>query len=202
VKPTLIGLTGYAGSGKSTVAHLIGGTHLAFAEPMKAICKALFNFTDGQLYGPSEEREIPSAEFTRPDGTPLTPRFALQTLGTEWGRGCDPDLWAKIGIRKAKQLLASKWTKLPVVITDVRFANEARLIREAGGEIWSVQRPSVEPKRKPAGLINRVFYRGKAHASEVAIPKNLVDRVIPNIGTFEDLKAAVDFRLEQARTQR
>ncbi len=181
----IIALTGLAGSGKNTVAEMIGGIPLAFAQPLKEFCGQVFGFSDRQLCGPSEAREEPSPHFTRPDGTPLTARFALQTLGTEWGRNCDPDVWAKAGVRRAHVYAANK-NRLPAVITDLRFVNEARLVRESGGQVWRICRSS----RNAVAL----------HASErdVWSPEMsaLVTHEIANAGTLEQLAVTVRAALE------
>lgn len=70
----------------------------------------------------------------------LTPRFALQRLGTEWGRACCEDTWAALGVDVARQLLARPTSVPLVVISDVRFPNEARLIRDAGGFVLRIDR--------------------------------------------------------------
>lgn len=188
----IIALTGLAGSGKSTVAYLLtkaGGEQIAFAEPLKRFCGEVFGFTRAQLYGPSAERERPSPRFTRPDGTPLTPRYALQTLGTEWGRNCDPDVWAKAGLLKAEQLAGAGQL---VVITDLRFVNEAQLVRAAGGEIWRVLRSYDDLK-----------HNSFAHASEREIWSQAMDRLVSfhvdNTGTLEQLAELVRATLDVSR---
>jgi hypothetical protein len=145
----LIGLTGYARSGKDTVAEMIisdvvrasGGRaphvpRLSFAAPIKRFCREVFGWSLEHTDGMS--KEVPLKDWVRPDGTPLTPRFAMQTLGTEWGRNCDPDIWIKsLLVQVAKEIQAG--TKL-CIVTDVRFVNEAAALREIGGEIWRVAR--------------------------------------------------------------
>lgn len=158
----------------------------AFAEPMKNFCKDVFGFSDDELFGPSEARERPSSVFTRPNGTPLTPRFALQTLGTEWGRNCDPDVWAKACIRKilSERDLFDE-TEKHHVITDLRFVNEARLVREAGGKVIRVFRPQSVPAAALSG-----------HASErdVFSPEMdpLIDFTIYNVAGLDELRLAVE----------
>jgi hypothetical protein len=187
----IIGLTGYARSGKDTVARIIDSLEykrtqdpdcvelVAFAEPMKAFCMSLFGFSHDQVYGNSKEE--PDPRWIRPDGRPLTPRYALQTLGTEWGRNCDPDLWVKVARDKAVK--AHQAGKL-AIITDVRFVNEARCIREAGGVIWRIYR---------AG-------RAHSHASEAEIwSEEMTAHVtseIVNVHTLESLELAVKDRLK------
>ncbi|MEM0934793.1 MAG: hypothetical protein AAGJ91_02675, partial [Pseudomonadota bacterium] len=69
-----------------------------------------------------------------------------QTLGDEWGRQCiHPDLWVEIARPAAESYLAEG---VPVVFDDVRYANEAAMIRELGGEIWRMEgraAPGVRP---------------------------------------------------------
>ncbi len=189
----LIALTGLAGSGKSTVAKLTGFVEMAFAAPMKEFCGQVFGFTDEELYGPSEARERPSKTFKRPDGTPLTARYALQTLGTEWGRNCDPDVWAKACLAGAKKAMALGSIFENVVITDLRFVNEARLVREAGGFIWRVNRYPFEASDNGAPL----------HASEREVYSDemdrLVDYTIHNYFGLHELKMSVEEAVNQFR---
>lgn len=196
----IIGLAGLAGCGKSTVAGLVGPrVEIAFADPMKRFCAEVFGFTHEELYGPSSARETPSQVFTRPNGEPLTPRFALQTLGTDWGRNCDPNVWVKAGIARAlRSRLAEEATARalpgyqpqPVVVTDVRFANEARALRDAGGQVWRVRR-DVDPNRAAV----------YAHASEREIWSAefgaWVTHEIDNTGTLQDLERAVSAALRR-----
>lgn len=180
----IIALTGLAGSGKSTVADMTGGLQVAFATPMKKFCQEIFGFSDDELWGPSENRENPSPRFKRPNGEPLTPRFALQTLGTEWGRNCDPDVWAKAGMRQAQEILHGNSSAL-VVFTDLRFVNEARVVKEMGGFVWRIN-----------GRVPRASADAPVHASEREVwsPEMdaLVDFTIYNMFTLEKLKEAVD----------
>lgn len=157
----IIALAGRAGAGKDTVASFIaeacGDSHmLSFAAPMKRFCQEVYAFTDLQLYGPSEYRNKPDPRYPREHGPfiggrcacclqsnsresmedcCLTPRFALQQLGTEWGRNCFLDTWVNKGIRDARASSARV-----VMFTDCRFANEAEAIVQAGGEVWLIQR--------------------------------------------------------------
>lgn len=183
----IIAITGLAGSGKNTVADMITGVPMAFADPMKKFCQQIFGFTNEELFGPSEARERPSKRFCRPNGEPLTPRFALQTLGTEWGRNCDPDVWVKYAMWRAREIeaTANQNGAGPVIITDLRFVNEAEHVLAAGGEIWRIDRPGLT--------------RG-SHPSEIDIWSPAMDRLvavnISNTGTLEQLKATVKRELQ------
>lgn len=120
----IIGLLGKAGSGKDTAADVLVAAHgfvkVSMADPLKRICKDVFAFTDEQLWGPSEERNKPDERYQRPyrvrtdvdehetryEG--LTPRYALQKLGTEWGRDCYSNIWVDYALRTARRLLEQK----------------------------------------------------------------------------------------------
>jgi hypothetical protein len=167
MQKVLIGIAGKAGSGKDTAADYLkryyGFKGVAFADPIRDGMKAIIGLDDYHFSHPTKEVILP--EFGK------SPRQMMQTLGTEWGRQLvNQDLWLILaGLRK------SEWNLLghDVVITDVRFENEATWVRENGGTIWHI-------------------LRGKsvatAHASEAGIYLHpLVDEVIDNSGTLPEL---------------
>jgi len=89
---------------------------------------------------------IGNEAWTGPCKDYLTPREALQFMGTEVGRQLWGNTWAHAGIRRALgQLHLSLDPKHPkvVLISDVRFPNEVDFIRHAGGRIWRVERPGA-----------------------------------------------------------
>jgi hypothetical protein len=141
----IIGLSGRAGAGKDTVADILvrerGYTKIALADPLKRICREAFagKMTDEHLWGPSEKRNEPIEALGG-----LTARKALQTLGTEWGRACYPNIW----IDKCLFNIENReftWNQKPVfVIPDVRFLNELKAIHAAGGEVWRIIRNNEE----------------------------------------------------------
>jgi len=89
-----------------------------------------------------------------------TPRFALQTLGTEWGRKTiSEELWLGLARHRLKQALAAGER---VVFDDVRFANEAQMIRALGGIIIHLDQPGLPPV-------------AMAHSSEAGIPADLIN---------------------------
>lgn len=67
-----------------------------------------------------------------------------------------------------------------VVVTDLRFLNEAQRVKALGGTVWETTREGTS---------------GNAHASEAPLPRDLVDLTIPNDGTLEDLQATVELAL-------
>jgi hypothetical protein len=99
----------------------------------------------------------------------------LQTLGTEWGRGTvHPEIWIRIAMERAAQHL----TFNGVVITDVRFDNEAQAIIDAGGEVWRVARPGWRCLADASAT----------HSSEAGVSDHLITRTIDNSGSLDDLK--------------
>jgi hypothetical protein len=133
----LIGLTGAAGSGKSTVAAMLERTHgfhrIKFASPLKAMIRELLTVSGC----PEEELDdhIEGALKEEPcrylDGR--TPRHAMQTLGTEWGRNCmGENFWVNLAEERVMRVLGCGGR---IVFDDVRFANEAGMIAGLGGKI-------------------------------------------------------------------
>lgn len=168
----IIGLTGKARSGKDTAAEYlatIGFDHYWFSKPMKDACKVIFDWSDQHVYG--DLKEVVDPAFG------CSPRQALQTLGTEWGRDCiGENLW--VDIAKAKMRCAEN-----IVISDVRFDNEARAIREMGGFVIEIIRPGIKSV--------------EAHSSEGGIGRKLIDKYVANSGTIDNLheriRSIIDF---------
>jgi hypothetical protein len=168
----IIGLCGLAGSGKDEVAAILSRRHgfayISFAGPIYQAVSEITGLAPAQLKDRGlKEQPIPWLG--------KSPRELLQTLGTEWGRQMvRDDIWIKLAMRRAAEYER-------VVITDVRFENEAEAIRHAGGQVWLVERPG-------AGLAGAAG----GHSSEAGIPDHLVHQVVRNIGTLDDLDEAVN----------
>lgn len=164
----IIGLAGKAGSGKDTAADALverrGFVKISLAGPLKRICAEVFGWDAARLYGPSELRNEPDPAW---DG--LTARYALQALGTDWGRRMHPDVWVRACLRQAARHPAA-------CVPDVRFANEADAIRKAGGKVVRITRPG-------AGLPGDAG----AHASEQQDFE--ADLELPNTGALRLLQA-------------
>jgi hypothetical protein len=176
----LIGLTGRAGAGKSTVAQYLiahhGFTELAFATPLKQGLALMLRELGVSLddFEDPTRKERPLAALDS-----ITPRRLMQTLGTEWGRTLvHPSLWCLI---MARRLHASTYTSQRIVITDVRFDNEARIVRGRRGHVWAIVRPSKDTAAR--------------HASEAGTA--LIDTGLLNDGTVADLQAQADQALQR-----
>lgn len=213
----LIGVCGMAGSGKDTFADFLvrdhGWVKIALADPLKRFCQEVFDFSDEQLWGPSEKRNAPDRRYVISKGYEevvkrfeatgdleraasyaeqayLTPRYALQQLGTEWGRRCYPDVWVKLALRNARDLLRpvddsglNGFGNIQgVVISDVRFKNEVAAIQDAGGTVVRLLRGAPLPGE--AG-------RHQSETEVQEIPDSLFDHVIDNREfTLEELRQA------------
>lgn len=177
----LIALCGAAGAGKDTVADMLPARKLAFADTLYREVAEAFGVTVEWLKD-RDRKDVPQPELAlnkcRDDGhrayrwkgmdlnAPRSPRRILQWWG-DYRRAQDPDYFVK-----AVQPVGD------TVITDVRFPNEAAMVRQLGGQIWQIKRPGYE-----AG--------GTGHASDTAGGEFGPDRVVVNSGSVEDLRAAV-----------
>ena len=162
-KMRLIGIAGKARSGKDTAAsyllNKLGGDwySASFADPMKAMLNAIDVDTS------DEAKDLPSNQYG------VSTRHMMQTLGTEWGRHMiDGAIWVKAFAR----LNAGKC----VIVPDVRFENEAALVREQGVLIHLVGRGGIEG----------------SHVSENAIKFKPGDIVIDNSRDLTWLHGQVD----------
>jgi len=131
----IIGILGVAGSGKTLVSrHLVehyGYTRTRFADPLKRMLKFGLGLTDDEVDGDAKMRPI--ADFGG-----CTPRHMMQTLGTEWGRRTvHPEIWINVWKREVQKITGA------IVVDDVRFPNEAALIKEMGGTLWRIYRPGL-----------------------------------------------------------
>ena len=184
--PWLIGLSGPAGSGKSTVADILFGTRavhlqISIAAPMKGLCRDLFGWSNELLYGPSELRGTPDPRGRRgPDGTILTPRHALQQIG-DLGKRLYPNIWIDHAWERAHR--ANRADGSRTVIPDVRFTEEAAAIKAALGVIWFVSR--VRTGTDEALHISEQGFHDIARFG-------LIDTTIRNNGSLVDLQAHVE----------
>lgn len=167
-------IVGQKNAGKSTVAKMIrelvpGSVEVALAAKMKQFLGEVFDWDEETLNGPSENREKPDPRYIRGYDCPacwqmgddpdlchccgkvgplppvyLTPRFAAQTLGTEWGRMCFKGVWVNYALRAARELMTEPRFIHPplIVIPDCRFVNEAKGVHDVGGHVWRLSKCS------------------------------------------------------------
>lgn len=170
---SIIGITGRAGSGKDTFADLDTFADFKkefFAEPIKEAVIILFGLTREHVYDEKLKEEIIMDSNGKPlwyiNGKPASPRLILQWLGTDIIRKhVDENFFVK---RMAQKISKSKSN---VIITDVRFENEAKFIKdEQNGPIFKIVRPELDKK----------FVNKQVHASEQGIPPEYISHTILN----------------------
>ena len=169
----LVAFVGPIGSGKSVCADYLcshyGYTKIKFAGPLKMMLKQM-GLTDEHLEGALKEQPCDILAGK-------TPRWAMQTLGTEWGRDLiSENLWGNVWAHRAKQLLLTQ----PVVTDDCRFQNEAERVQKMGGMVVRVLPPDSSQSTGTAAR----------HSSEQYDYE--VDMVIKNPGD-NSLHKALDF---------
>ena len=146
----LYGITGLAGSGKDTVASLMAEANkrtitMAFADHLKDIVALSHSWPRHLLEGDCEESRDWREEVDPDWG--VTPRRVLQEVGIGF-RNIDEDFWVnhvRTQITRMIEPPPDDSLDFPVIITDVRFANEFRMIRELGGKIIHVKRSRQNP---------------------------------------------------------
>ncbi|WP_054917662.1 hypothetical protein [Pseudomonas sp. NBRC 111138] len=175
MRPILIGLTGRARSGKTTAAEHLARTYLleqyAFADPLRDGLMAIFNLDPTDFEG--DRKELPLGWLDR------SPRQLMQSMGTEWARNTvHPDVWVKLAEQNLDYMSNALGAVLGFVVSDVRFENEAELIRRRGGTVIHIIRPN-------ALTVN-------PHISEAGIAANPADLTLPNYGTVEAFLRSLD----------
>lgn len=210
---TIIGLVGFIGSGKDTVANKLlekrTGIQESFASPLKDMTAAIFGWPRHLLEGDTIEsrdfRETPDIFWTRKTGIDnFTPRLALQLLGTEVMRNhFHENIWLNSLEYRLRQNASPEQL---VVISDCRYVNELEVIRQMGGKIaWVVrgEEPEWYETAKDANNGNAVSrkimqtrYRD-VHTSEWAWAGFRFDSVINNNGDLGQLDKAIDNFLER-----
>jgi hypothetical protein len=168
-------------SGKTLAATVLvhsGYQPVSFAEPLK---RMMVEFL--MSFGYEKEQAVRLAWFDKAvviRELNASCRYLLQTLGTQWGRELvGDDVWIR-----AWKARASKFDY--VIADDVRFPNEAAAIKEMGGEMWKIVRPS-------AG-------HDWSHVSEGALDDwDGFDRILENDGTIEEFRAKIDLAIADGK---
>jgi hypothetical protein len=173
----LIGTSGYARSGKDTVANILVGSHgftrVAFADILRDAVYTLNPFV-GPWTDLQSVVDQHGWEYAKTDGPKYQHeevRRLLQVMGTDVGRRLFGDnVWVD-------SLFSTLEPEKDYVVSDCRFVNEADAIRARGGQVIRVERPGTAP-------IN-------GHLSETALDDYGFDHRLINNGTLGDLALAV-----------
>ncbi|ATA54562.1 hypothetical protein CKY39_16110 [Variovorax boronicumulans] len=182
MKKHVIALTGYAAVGKDTVADLLvehlGFRKLAFADTLRGEVANAFGVELSYLVHPSTKNHPMSALAMRRapvgflaaaalapglaprDGAdriapewldqPRSPRQIMQWWGTEYRRREHEHYWSRQLVKRALDYMHHGETRF--VITDCRFDNEAKAVRDdLGGQIWQITRPGIDSSTTAEG---------------------------------------------------
>jgi hypothetical protein len=172
----IIGLSGYARSGKDTIADYLVENHgfvkLSFATPMReALYRLNPEITDVSNLTYKFKQAVDL--FGWEDMKTYFPEYRglMQRMGTEVGREMfGEDFWVQ-------QALKQVTPEANFVFSDVRYQNEANSVQAAGGEVWRVERPGVKAAND--------------HNSEHDLDNYKFDHRIMNYGPIEDLYQTV-----------
>jgi hypothetical protein len=204
----IIGICGFIGSGKDTIADYLtnfyGFRRESFANSLKDAVAQVFGWDRILLEGRTKEarewRERVDPWWAERLNMPnLTPRWVLQYWGTEVCRKAfHDDIWIASLENKLRN------SKDDIVISDCRFPNEIKSIKNAGGIVIRVVRgpepewynAAVAYNRGPDGnsqwsLSKKVLDESKVHASEYSWVGTNFDAIMQNNGSIDDLFAQV-----------
>jgi hypothetical protein len=201
----IIGLSGYAKSGKDTVADIIISIDSKqwvvkkFSGKLKQIASLLTGIDINKFEDQDFKDQIMPLEWVEQwvEGTTkyykiMKVRDFLQKLGTEAVRdGLHKNAWVNALMSDYYGIydIDTDVTNMPNwIITDCRFPNEFEAIRQSGGVVIRISRNGVKP-------VN-------AHPSEIALDGFDFDYVIENNGSLEDLKRSVNFMLNKLNESR
>ena len=181
-----LGMSGYARSGKDTVADILhteyGFGRVALAAPLKDMMYTLNPYVpDERTYDWIRYQDyVDDVGLHEAKNNPEVRRL-LQCFGTEVMRQqFGEDVWVNLAYSSKDP--SDHW-----VVTDCRYKNEANGIRDHGGFIVRVDRPGIEPPN--------------LHPSEVEILDYDFDYHLDNSGTLEDLSTSVHTMMDELRSR-
>jgi hypothetical protein len=144
----ILGIMGFAGSGKNTAANALLDTgdweKIAFADSLKDVLVAIFGWDrtllEGETNASREWRNTVDLWWSNKLGiVNFTPRLAMTTFGTDLVRKhFNPDTWMHALERKIAKCDKN------IIITDCRYHNESTLIQTLGGKLMIIH-PKVKP---------------------------------------------------------
>lgn len=176
----VIALTGAKGAGKDTVANLmkemypqINVSSVAFADPIKTKIMKIFNLRSVEEYDLLKRSDVHWGEkFTLVPG-----RHVCREIGMLMRSYSDTQFNDYVAD------FINKQEGGVVVVTDMRFDNEYTLMRDLGAAIVKVKNERVSEE--------------DMHITERGFDDGLVDYVIPNHGTYDELRSAIGTMMEK-----
>jgi hypothetical protein len=181
----IIGINGYAGSGKDTVGTILQqidkDSHWEikkWAGKLKQVAELLTGIPVEKFEDQEFKKTNLGKQWNDRINNPMSVRDFLQKLGTEGLRdGLHTNTWVNALMADYKCVPADRapngWDCNNWIITDTRFPNEAQAIKDAGGIIIRVTRPGIGPVND--------------HPSETGLNQWNFDYEIQNDGTLENL---------------
>jgi len=149
VSRTILALIGPKGCGKSTLATQLteqaNFVRVPFAGPLKAMIWTLLRL---QQVTPDEIEAMLNGDLKETPTRFLadrTPRWAMQTLGTEWRNLIDKELWTRVWHNS----VTSFWFEQNIVVEDTRFLHEEAAVRKLGGHILRIFREDQTTETDP-----------------------------------------------------
>lgn len=173
----IIGIVGYKGSGKDAMADYLVEhfqfEKMAYADPIKDVCAQLFDLDDDYF----NKRDLKEKKL---DFWELSPREILQKVGTDlFRKHFDQEFWVKLMENKIQNKLV-KYPDMNIVCSDVRFQNEADLVKKLGGKIIFIDRfDSIQD----------------THEAEQCNISN-IDFIIENKGTLQDYYTKINHHIK------
>ena len=189
----IIGICGLIGSGKDTVADILVQENnfkkLSVADKLKDGVSAVFGWDRVMLEGNTEKsrawREQEDTFWSNETGRTITPRLVLQEFGTDCMRnGFYDGIWVSLVKQEIQQNPNKNY-----VIPDVRFENEAKMLKSIGGDVWRI-------RRGPDPVWFRMYVDLQVeptdvHKSEWAWANIAFDNVLDNSGSLLELRSRV-----------
>jgi hypothetical protein len=204
----IVGVSGFIGSGKDTIADYLitfkGFKRLSYAGPLKDAVASIFGWERDLLEGTTKysrewRDQVDPWWSERLDIKHLTPRWVLQQWGTEVGRRAfHDDIW----IASIENQLRT--AKDDIVISDCRFPNELKSIKKMGGITIRVYRGENPAWYDAAVAYSKGYYSKEypeamkvleahnVHASEYSSVGLDYDYYVDNNNTIDELHKRID----------
>ena len=188
----IIGITGKAGSGKDTVANYFVSSknyiQLTFGGAVKDIVQIITGWPREMIEGQTPESRNLRETIVHPNYN-MTCRQLMQFVGTDLFRNnLDPNIWVNIVHDKIKKIISDgngnengngNGNIRGIIVSDVRFDNEAQFIKSIGGIIIKINRGSVDNANS-------------GHQSERGISIEC-EYIVENNNTIDELYNQIDY---------
>ena len=194
----IIGLCGFAGSGKGTLADILVENHnfrkISFATKLKDVASVMFGWDRDLLEGITDEsrawREEVDEYWSNELEQEVTPRIVLQLFGTNCVRNnLHNNIWVSIVKKTLIDNPDVNW-----VIPDIRFPNEVDVIQQQlNGSVWWIKRGELPDWYRTAAVDNEIGSNdmltkySEVHESEYRWINTQFDNIIDNDSSIEEL---------------